>query len=158
MKILKKKQTKIALLAIAAITFSVWLSGFILLKYENFKEIQSQKKKIEQIEKTIKNDTYGGKTPEETLRMFIDAVEAGDYELASKYFTVEKRKGEKLRLVNIGKQKKLKVYVDILRQLKPWRSSLNEDEFMMRSETDFGGPLFVYFIRYPSGIWKINEI
>ena len=31
-------------------------------------------------------DTYGGKTPQETLRMYIDAVEKGDYELASKYF------------------------------------------------------------------------
>src|SRR3989344_3104367 len=31
-------------------------------------------------------DTYGGTTPQETLRLYIEAVEKGDYELASKYF------------------------------------------------------------------------
>lgn len=33
-------------------------------------------------------DKIGGKTPQETLQMFIDAVEKGDYELASKYFSL----------------------------------------------------------------------
>lgn len=36
-------------------------------------------------------DTYGGDTPEETLRLFIDALKKGDVELASKYFVIEKR-------------------------------------------------------------------
>jgi hypothetical protein len=34
-------------------------------------------------------DTYGGKTPEETLKLFIEALKAGDIELASKYFALE---------------------------------------------------------------------
>ena len=36
-------------------------------------------------------DTYGGKTPQATLQMYIEAVEKGDYELASKYFVEKKR-------------------------------------------------------------------
>jgi len=40
-------------------------------------------------EDAMKNDTYGGKTPEETLKMFIDALKKGDAELASKYFMLE---------------------------------------------------------------------
>lgn len=35
-----------------------------------------------------KNDTYGGKTPEETLDLYIKALKAGDIELASKYYEV----------------------------------------------------------------------
>ncbi|MBL7045183.1 MAG: hypothetical protein ISR98_01105 [Parcubacteria group bacterium] len=37
------------------------------------------------------NDTYGGDTPEETLELFIQALEDGNVELASKYFVVEKQ-------------------------------------------------------------------
>ena len=36
-------------------------------------------------------DTYGGKTPEETWAMFLDALKKGNVELASKYFWVERQ-------------------------------------------------------------------
>lgn len=44
---------------------------------------------LDKLERALKNDTYGGKTPEETLRLFIDALKKGDLELASKYFALE---------------------------------------------------------------------
>src|SRR3989344_943247 len=34
----------------------------------------------------FKNDTYGGKTPEETLKLFIDALRGCEVEKASLYF------------------------------------------------------------------------
>ena len=37
----------------------------------------------------MKADTWGGKTPQETLDLFIDALRKGDVELASKYFLIE---------------------------------------------------------------------
>lgn len=37
----------------------------------------------------LRADVYGGKTPEETLRMFVEALRSGDVELASKYFFVD---------------------------------------------------------------------
>ena len=39
-------------------------------------------------------DIYGGETPEETLTLFIDALKAGDVELASKYFKLEDQERE----------------------------------------------------------------
>jgi len=36
--------------------------------------------------KAMTEDTFGGKTPQETLDMFIDALKKEDVELASKYF------------------------------------------------------------------------
>src|SRR3989337_2696826 len=45
-------------------------------------------------------DTYGGKTPQETLQMYIDAVEKGDYELAGKNFFGEKQGKELKNLKN----------------------------------------------------------
>ncbi|MBI3019760.1 MAG: hypothetical protein HYY60_00320, partial [Parcubacteria group bacterium] len=46
---------------------------------------------LERLQAEYKNDTYGGATPEETLSLFIAALEKGDIELASKYFLPEDR-------------------------------------------------------------------
>src|SRR3989344_5111428 len=40
-------------------------------------------------EDAMKADTFGGKTPRETMDMFIDALKKGDVELAAKYFELE---------------------------------------------------------------------
>ena len=45
-----------------------------------------------QWEKPYREDTYGGKTPEETYDMFLDALRKGDTTLASRYFVVEDQK------------------------------------------------------------------
>ncbi|MEK7480570.1 MAG: hypothetical protein AAB604_00520, partial [Patescibacteria group bacterium] len=46
-------------------------------------------------------DTFGGATPEETLELFIAALEAGNIDLASKYFVAEKQEEWKKNLENI---------------------------------------------------------
>lgn len=43
-------------------------------------------------------DTYGGDTPEETLELFISALKAGDIDLASKYFVLDKQEEWKKNL------------------------------------------------------------
>ncbi len=59
-------------------------------------------KAIAELERPYREDVYGGKTPEETFDMFLDALKNGDIELASKYFAVRKQteykeKFEKMR-------------------------------------------------------------
>ena len=45
-----------------------------------------QMKAVKEIEKNLREeDKWGGKTPEETVALFRDAVKKGDFELASKY-------------------------------------------------------------------------
>lgn len=45
-----------------------------------------QIKAVKELEKLAKeSDKWGGKTPEETVRLFTEAVKKGDFELASKY-------------------------------------------------------------------------
>ena len=39
----------------------------------------------------MREDTYGGSTPEETFAMFLDALRAGNTDLASKYFVLSKQ-------------------------------------------------------------------
>ena len=42
-----------------------------------------------QWEKPYREDKYGGKTPEETYDLFLDALRKGDTTLASRYFEIE---------------------------------------------------------------------
>jgi hypothetical protein len=105
-------------------------------------------------------DTYGGKTPQETLQMYIAALEKGDYELASKYFVRSKQIDEKSRLEDLSKANtdSLVLLIKILRDAKPWRSSLEDETFTMESKVDSRPSFYVEFIKYPNGIWKILEI
>jgi hypothetical protein len=54
-----------------------------------FAQIEAQKKANEALERA---DTFGGKTPEETIDLFISALKVGDIELASKYYDVRVQK------------------------------------------------------------------
>lgn len=54
-------------------------------------EVQAKKAdaSIAQLEEALRADTYGGKTPRETLDMLIDALKKGDMDLAGKYFALD---------------------------------------------------------------------
>src|SRR3990167_1902802 len=88
-------------LGLFGIFFLVLLTLFFAPKarswYGAWKDARFQDK-VKSVRKEIYDaalrDTYGGKTPQETLAMYIEAVEKGDYELASKYFVEEKREEE----------------------------------------------------------------
>src|SRR3989344_4719866 len=98
-------------------------------------------------------DKIGGKTPQETLDLFIQAVENGDYELASKYFVVEKQEEELKSLQNSPKEN-IKNVMGLLKQAKISKGSysLTKNQFIVRK------PILVNFILYPSDNWKIEEI
>ena len=98
-------------------------------------------------------DTYGGKTPQETLEMYIDAVQKGDYELASKYFIGDKQEKELIDLDRTSPENLQKIINLLKEDLKsPGSFSEKRDGFAIRK------PLLVDFKLYPNGIWKIIEI
>lgn len=79
-----------------------WL-GFAL--YSGWKGYMWDKKTNDfqmALSKPYREDTYGGKTPEETWSLFLDALKKKDVELASKYFVPEKQGSE----LNFLKQEK----------------------------------------------------
>ncbi len=49
-------------------------------------EMQNREKALQETNDMLKADTYGGKTPEETMAMFVEALKAKDAALASKYY------------------------------------------------------------------------
>ncbi|OGM98989.1 MAG: hypothetical protein A2915_03440 [Candidatus Yanofskybacteria bacterium RIFCSPLOWO2_01_FULL_41_34] len=80
------------------VLFLVLLAGGVLwfvlngMPYVNNLRANWEAKRLQaQWEKPYREDKYGGKTPEETYDMFLDALRKGDTTLASKYFVVGKQ-------------------------------------------------------------------
>ncbi|MBI2628251.1 MAG: hypothetical protein HYW71_02355 [Candidatus Niyogibacteria bacterium] len=120
----------------------------IKLEADQFTSEQNRLKSL------IEADTYGGKTPQETLNMFIKAVEVGDYELASKYFVVEKQGDWKNRLQTL-ETKNIKWLADNLKlQIEKYTGYYSSDQKIYTIKK----PAFTELIIYPSNLWKINEI
>ena len=81
--------------ALLAVVFVVFASFWLWTKYFSGAARQNRLAQVNyekyldwqtKYEKAMAEDIYGGKTPEETLRLFIDALKSEDVELASRYF------------------------------------------------------------------------
>ncbi len=59
--------------------------------YEEAEKYEEQRKALtSKYNRMLRDDHYGGKTPEDTLKLFVDALKKKDYSLASKYYVPEK--------------------------------------------------------------------
>jgi hypothetical protein len=61
-------------------------------------------------------DTYGGDTPEATLQLFIDALKAGNIDLAAKYYIPEKQSEVYGELSKSQEKQTLVKYIDYLQK------------------------------------------
>lgn len=80
----------LVILLLAIVWGVVWgpqTFSFYWYEYLNRKHLAE----FEAIEEAYRTDTNGGETPEETLDLFVEALEAGDAGLAASYFVPEKR-------------------------------------------------------------------
>lgn len=112
----------------------------------------------------LAQDTYGGKTPEETLELFRGALEKDDVELASKYFMLDaglSRQKWVEWLTKIKDDGNLQKFVQDLRGAERGNSITNEDVgFILRNEDGTVGFGFrLKKINNPMAvIWKIEEM
>jgi len=100
-------------------------------------------------------DTYGGKTPQETLQLYIDAVEKGDYVLASRYFIGDFEEQELQNLTN-ATAKELSVYVAGLKKLGATQGSYSKDGATFALGAP--GVVTLTLTKSASGVWKIEEL
>ena len=75
--------------------------GESLLSYQE-RIVDYEKGYIKYKEEFDKQDNYGGETPEETLDLYIQALEKSDFELASKYFVLKDQKKELGELLSLS--------------------------------------------------------
>ncbi|MDO8516387.1 MAG: hypothetical protein Q7S28_03995 [bacterium] len=98
-------------------------------------------------------DTAGGKTPEETFQMYLDAIEAGDYVLANTYVMEAGREDDLNHLKRLQEKDAVESYVRLLWRFEP-DGEITGDTFHMKAPAGEENYL-MYFVRYPNGIWKI---
>ena len=132
------------------------------------------------IDAIYKNDTYGGKTPEETFDLYLAALKKGDLELASKYFVVEKQGDWLKTLTEYERESVIKSFIEELENTKKiWKKvesnkypDLVSFEYLVEvkndSTVDLEGQQInvpkgnyaneAMFQKYPSGVWKIEGL
>ena len=73
----------------------------------------------------LKNDTYGGRTPEETYKLYFAAFKSNDAEAASRYFYWEREAMQKNKLDDLKAKGELAKYAA---DLPEW-SEMREEEY-----------------------------
>ena len=143
-------------LAIIALALgSLAVSGYF------FNPERQAERELKELERQYAEDTYGGKTPEETLELFISALESGDIELASKYFVIDKREEWRSRLQDISNNSNLGLMIEDLMGPKNKYQFIdgNDDRYIyeilngknqLTVQIDIG--------KGPTGIWKIIDM
>ena len=112
---------------------------------------------LEQLQADYANDTYGGATPEETLALFIAALEKGDIELASKYFLPEDREEILSDIESAEESGRMNQSIERFKDLN--LETKNEDRAFFIT-TDASGLVQTQVVldKNPNGVWKISDI
>ena len=152
----------IIILFLAASGFLIWRDYQVFVPVEN-PDVQLQGEAYnrywEKLNEAYKKDPYGGDTPEETLNLFIEALKAGDLELASKYFVVEKQASmleEFKNGVNSGGLQTLIKILDYEREgyyLSP--TDFEFDTFTNDNDQEFS---FNLVLNQQTNKWKMYEL
>ncbi len=127
------------------------------IRYQKSPEYQAQQE-IEKIKKEIADDPYGGDTPEQTLRLFIDALKQGDTNLAAKYFVYDKQEEWKMDLAKIEEKGLLDEMVKDLERVK-YKYDISENTIGFDIANDQKEAILSITITLtPNNKWKIKDL
>lgn len=114
--------------------------------------------------KAMTEDTFGGKTPQETLDMFVDALKKEDVELASKYFLLNEIGQVDQEWVDGLNQKKSEGKLQEIAKeletanLKDTSSILNTAWFVISDDNGIVSHEILLSLNELSKIWKIESL
>ena len=149
------------ILKFSSITLGIVIAGAgILYTVQYVQQEKSPERKIlenvKNLEKAYAEDSYGGETPEETLRLFIDALQQGDTDLAAKYFLIDEQQEWREDLAKIKEKGLLD---EMVKDLGNTKLTLKNDVayFTLTRVTDFSSELVMHKNSL-SKKWKITEL
>ena len=108
-------------------------------------------------------DTYGGKTPQETLNLFIDALEKGDADLAAKYFMLDDKLSRDQWVKSLEELKRKDLLDDMARDIKKAKpdsdkTSENDFKFAIYDNTGLVASIVNMQLNTYSEVWKIEDL
>ena len=114
MKVINKK-----IIFLLALVLMVGLTGCFLFRYFYFYHFYGRiKQQLKQTETMIQNDEYGGQTPQETLALFISALEKGNPDEISRYFNYEKQEKMREYYTRLKNENQWSLVLEDLKKLK----------------------------------------
>src|SRR3989338_5349037 len=147
--------------------FAAGFAGIVILgvllilavKYWGYRNSEEYKieRDLQKLEKQYAEDPYGGDTPEETLRLFIEALKAGDTDLASKYFVLDKQEKWKRDLAVIKEKGLLLNMLADLNRLKITKETDGEIFYTTTNKDDIVSVQLVIGKNGYNNRWKIYE-
>ena len=158
MKMFKNKRVKAALVVTAGISV-LYLAAAVPEIWRSYKWRKSVERFQNALEKPYREDVYGGKTPEETWAMFLDALKKGDIDLASKYYDVEHQGKAKEWLEGLKKNDEINGWIKDLKTLEKDSLSNNDAYFSYKYyDEDSRKYLWsdiVFYLNPYTKVWKI---
>lgn len=161
---LKPEIWVLVVLVVGAAGFFVWDRYFT---YDPAEVYANAKK---QYVEAMTTDTYGGKTPQGTLDLFVAALKKEDIELASKYFLLDDDSSSsdyltwnkyKLELQKAQNERRITNIINILSRVVPDSENIFGESDYKFSVYNSGGKLEAYInmeLNKYSGVWKIESI
>lgn len=129
--------------------------GTQYLRYRSSPEYKAAKD-LENLKKQYAEDSYGGDTPEETLRLFVEALKKGDTDLAAKYFVLDKQQEWKEDLAKIKEKGLLKSMIRDLENKKGGEVNNDTTRYFITAEDGLSSPLVL--VKSINGKWKIRTL
>ena len=139
----------------------IWWVGYAALS--GWKSSQWQKKTDafqSAMEQPYKEDTYGGKTPEDTWAMYVSALEKKDFDLAVKYHALSSQPDEKKYFDQVIQKGDMDKWIAELKTLeKDTEQADNERprywyKFLDETNEEVSGQVLFYQNPYTK-VWKI---
>jgi len=156
----------VILLFALAVVWEAFFSPRARSDFETRENYEQAVKGMKEFEDRMTADTYGGKTPQETLDMFIDALEKDDVDLAVKYVywdggrkSIDTREAMREGIINAKNNNEISDLIRMLKNATPAGSSMKgyygfevrDDKGNLISDIGFVQNRF-------SGVWKIESM
>ena len=119
--------------------------------------VRKAQNEYEALKKLYEEDAYGGKTPEETLALFIDALKKGNTDLATKYVFIDDQDKVRADLLQARATGNLDKVIERFISLR--QSKLDKDQawFVITDENRIV-QYSVLLGKNPNELWKILEL
>lgn len=150
----------IGLVVIVLVALGVWWG---VARFSGSDEVSQLQKNQEKYERLMAADLAGGATPEETLRLLVEALRAGDRERAASYFLLDENGSRKIweEALQAKSNEELIEIADIVAgaEARP-ESSISENyfKFVVRGENGVVGASINTKFNTFSKVWKIESL
>lgn len=150
------------------IIFSLGALGMVLVGFgvlyglrffsPEYRQEQAAMQRLQALQEQYEKDMYGGDTPEETLRLFIEALKKEDIDLAAKYFVIDKQEEWLENLQKIKEKNMLAKMVKDLEREKSKKLTGDDVAVFYISNDNRELALIIRTVKGVNGIWKIEDM